>query len=458
MDETTKTKKLSTKDWIVSNFENHRSNNVGEFYELYLQDNAVEKHVTKKYFKETLMKYISELAEKMQPELELEVDKLEQSNYETEDDSIIEQYEIELLKKEKTIQKLRDTNTALRRTSRNAIRDTNMVDTMVQSLLDNLPTVNFPVVDKKVISKNKANKKRWGILTLSDIHANTKVMPNEANKNCYNIDIMAKRLDMYITKAIEHFINVDVTDVYIMLCGDAISSVSRDNEKLVQITSMTNAAYILTNMIVQIVTRLCVNGFKVNLTGIVGNESRIPKDFDINYLSATENFDWIILLMLKQILINKVPVDIPINPTTNIVSLTLDNNQNFNVLINHGYHTKCSEGGDIVIRNSVASICPKIDLALYGHYHHYCNFNNKSVFNGSLMGSNSYSTSLGYITRASQSISVINSADDFYTIPIDVQDGYEAYEGLYYDSVLAEEATLQHEWGFGSRGPEVILR
>lgn len=369
------------------------------------------------------------------------------------EDPEIASLETELAVKERRIQRLLDTNTALRRTARNANRYCNTISTMLEAFLKQLPKANLKLEDKKKI--NPEIKRKWGIIFLSDIHANTKIVGNEVNNsNTYNFEVLSKRLEMLCNKSIEHFKNVGVTDVYVILGGDSLSSTKRNGEKLVQITSITNSAYLLVSLLGQFISRLNNNGFNVNVTGIVGNESRIGEDFEMDYLSATENYDWMILLMLNAIFMGTmVKVSIPKNPITEIVKLNLENENTFNILINHGYTTKAIEGGDSIVK---ACIDENIDLSLYGHYHHYVGFNGDCFYNGSLIGNNVYSVNRGFNSRASQNIGVISDKKDFYVIPIDLQDNWQKYDGFDYNRNIVDQSYLAKEWGY--KGPEIILR
>jgi len=371
----------------------------------------------------------------------------------------IETLEADILKLDKTLQKQRDINNQLRRVNRNVEREINQIDSLVNTMLEQLPKVTFSTAKtEKSTDKNKL-KKRWGVIQLSDIHANTKVLPDEANGNEYNFEVLSKRLKLYINKSIETFKSMKISGVYVILSGDLVSSTRRDDEKLAQITSLVNASYILVDMLKQSVNLLVKNGFNVTITGVVGNESRLNQDnFAASRISSSENFDWVILQMLHAIYSetkNKVQVILPQNPSLAIA--TIPTEKGFNLLINHGYGLKATEDGAQGVLRSVSNVVDRIDLAIFGHLHHTANYEN-CCWCGSLIGNNAYSTSKGYSSKASQNLYIIEDDNTFVSMPIQLQNGWENIEGFSYDHNIADEAYLKKEYGYGNKGPIVILR
>lgn len=426
---------MTTREWIKNNISEFDKNYPEIVYDRFLESSGLRTN-----YKQFLKIYEDELSI---------VDKVESNDKNNVDD--------ELLSKDKTIQKLRDLNNQLRRTNRNIIRDNNSIECLLEKLLDQLPRITLS--KDKIVKSNKKNKYKFGIIHLTDVHANTRVIPNEANNNIYNIDVLSKRLDMYITKALEHFKAVGITHVYLVLGGDLLSSTRRQDEQLAQVTSITNACYILVNMLSQVIQRIVNNGYPVTITGIVGNESRLNQlDFNMSYTCASENFDWNVLLMLKAIFDKNnnevVRVLLPKNPISSILQIPTEDG-NFNVLINHGYNTKCSEDGADKVLKSVDNYTDKIHLAIFGHLHHYFSLGNK-VWSGTMMGNNAYSTNSGYSTAAEQTIYIIESPTQFYALPIFIQDEWQKYAGFDYDKELAKEAYLEYEYGY--KGPTIILR
>ena len=370
--------------------------------------------------------------------------------------NIVENYEKELAIRDKKIQKLQDINNSLRRTNRNVMRTDNTLSEMITTFTKQFKNIKLSLLDDKQVNLKENTERKYGILFLSDIHANTKVMPNEANNNIYNFEVLSKRLEMYINKSIEHFKLTGVTDVYFVLGGDCISSPRRNSEKLTQITSLTNASYLLSSMLCQAITRLHNNGFNITVTGIVGNESRIQEDFEMNYTSATENFDWMILLTINAIFSGtSVKVILPKNPITSIIQLDTNEEKPFTILINHGYNTKPTEDGAINVLKSVDNLIDKINLSIFGHFHHFVSYG-KNVFNGCMIGNNAWSTNCGYSTAAEQTLFVIESSKQFYALPIFLQDGWQEYNGFDFDRNVAEESTLEKDFRY--KGPEIILR
>lgn len=382
------------------------------------------------------------------------------SSEKVENDKLVESLEKELAKQETLLQKQRDLNTRLRRVNRNVERDINSVDTIINSLLEQLPKVHFTENNLSKFANYKNNRKKWGIIQLTDIHANTRVLPEEANGNEYNFEVLSKRLDMFITKAIDYFKSFDITNVYLISSGDLFSSTRRADEQLTQITSISNAMLLFVDMMKQVIARLIDNGFTIKITSVVGNESRLNQmDFNFCKTNASENFDWITLNILKSIYseVDKKVIDIliPQNPLTAIINIPTK--KGFNLLVNHGYGLKAVENGALPLLRSVDNLVDKIDLTILGHLHHTSVYN-KVCWAGSMIGNNVHSTNAGFSTVASQNLYVIEDDNSYFCIPVMLQNGWQEFKGFDYDKEIANEAYLKKEYGYGNKGPIIILR
>ena len=91
----------------------------------------------------------------------------------------------------------------------------------------------------------------------------------------------------------------------------------------------------------------------------------------------------------------------------NFIEIPIDKDKTFNVVLTHGNQIKCEEKSYATIANQFLLNNKRVDLILCGHYHHVVNFE-KLSFAGSMIGQTEYSCGLGFTTRASQSIYIIN--------------------------------------------------
>ena len=362
------------------------------------------------------------LVRKCYNELKLEIDEFEYQ------DSIEE-----IIKLESNKQKLRDTNNYLRKVNRENFRIYNSVEELYKNYVDLLQKVDLSKFDIKT-DKNVKNNKRIGILHLSDFHANELITPNESFGNEYNFEVLSKRLKKLIKVSIEEFKNNNVGKVVIILTGDLINSSRRLSEKVAMATSLASASLLLTYILEQAIIEL-LQYFEIGITFCVGNESRIEQDYmDNSNILASNNYDFLIFHNLRYIFKDKLDFIIPKNNVTSVV--TLDND--FNFLITHGHIFKndnitkqISQFLQQYIFNGI-----KINAVFMGHFHN-AQIGDLVSICGSLCGANSYSSnSLGYYSRSSQNIYIINDDLSYKGIKIDLQNtddisrGYNIIEEL----------------------------
>ena len=186
-----------------------------------------------------------------------------------------EDFDIEQnIKLEKNLQKRADLTTYLRRNNRNEYRLLNYTESLYEELIEKLDNVKFDIPTIKEVKIPKESKS--AILCLSDLHFGTLIHPYE---NCigYDFTIISKRLKKYINIAIKTMKANDVGTVYLVNLGDAISLSHRSDEKLGTVSAQTNCMLVAVTILEQIIAELCKE-FKVIVTGIVGNESRLEQE------------------------------------------------------------------------------------------------------------------------------------------------------------------------------------
>lgn len=370
------------------------------------------------------------LVRKCYNELKLEIDEFEYQ------DSIEE-----IIKLEVQNQKKQDLNTYYRRINREIYRNYNTFEEIYSQFVNLLPKVDTSTINIKEYKVKHSNK--VGIMQLSDIHFNTLVDTTETSDGYYNMDIASKRLKKYVGICIEQFKKEGIKKVYIVNLGDYISSTRREDEKLATATSTALSSLILSHILKQMVLELISNGFEIYITGVIGNESRISKDISYNAVLSAENWDFIILNILSIIFrdVKNVKVLIGNSPLSTVISIPLKE-KNFNLLITHGHNIKkMAEGCEEIYTEAYKKRGINIDLTLCGHFHHFVQFPN-IIFNGSVIGSNSYSYSLGYVSKPSQNCIVVNEDKSYYCYPVNLEDISMIKEGYKYDEIYEPYAYM----------------
>ena len=219
-----------------------------------------------------------------------------------------------------------------------------------------------------------------------------------------------------------------ITKVLLAGTGDFINSDRRLAEKLASATSQVRASLLATYLIQQVIIDLAQD-FSVSVAMVVGNESRIgDDDFESADVLAANNWDYMIFQQLRVLFEGK---DVEFIEASNYTKqiVTLDNG--FNVLLLHGNLMKGANSDKqiaTIIQQYVMQGIP-IHMILCGHIHS-ASIGDYISRSSSLCGANAYSANdLGYISRASQNIYVVNSDMGYHGIKIDLQytDGYAGY-------------------------------
>lgn len=335
-----------------------------------------------------------------------------------------------VIRLEASKQKLQDVNNAVRKSNREGYRVYNNLEEIYTEYVDLLSKVDLSKFSIK--EHTPSPTKKIGVLQFSDWHANELIMPDEANNNAYDFIILSKRLKKYITEATSIFKFKKITEIHIFMTGDFINSSRRLGEKLAQASSLTRASLLTTYIIQQAIIELSKN-FNITISSVVGNESRIAENWDSTDISLSENFDYLIFNSLK-IIFSKTPVKF--NESKNIFQCIVPMSNGFNALIMHGnqFRTPNAEKEIGKFLQSYVYNGTKIHGVFYGHYHSSSigDFISRS---SSLCGGNAYSTNdLGYLSRASQNIYIINEDLGIDAMKIDLQnannDGYNILDEL----------------------------
>lgn len=212
------------------------------------------------------------------------------------DDLLVKKYQSSL----KTIQKLRDENTLLRKSARELFRGEVIFDefkTKLYSMAKDLNGVDFIMNWGKEKETKDTSNNNIGILVLSDWHIGKYV---NLDTNTYNEDIAIQRITKLYERVREQIYTHELTELRIVLLGDFIHAQSRPDMKYqgqyVEIESGLKCFYLIKNLIDNLYNHLN----KIDVDCVVGNESRFDSNnphTNINDV-AKNSIDYMIYEML----------------------------------------------------------------------------------------------------------------------------------------------------------------
>ena len=202
----------------------------------------------------------------------------------------------------------------------------------------------------------------------------------------------------------KYFKAFNIKKVLIAITGDILNSDRREDELLNQAVNRARATFLAVALLEQFIQDIATT-YEVSVTGVIGNESRIPKDFSWTDNVATNNYDYTIMKILELVF---KQTNVKFLLTGSWVEKIIEVN-NQNILLMHGFQL----GGNALskkIQNIVGKYSTqgiKIDYVLFGHLH---DARIQSFFarGGSLVGANAFSdAALQLASKASQNIFLI---------------------------------------------------
>lgn len=344
-----------------------------------------------------------------------------------------EDFDIEQnIKLEKNLQKRADLTTYLRRNNRNDYRILNEVESICEELINRLDEVKFDI--PKITSIKEKKEKKTALLCLSDLHAGT-LINGDCESNCYDYNVLSRRLKKYVTKAIDTMKKNDVTNVIVCGLGDFVSSARRVDELLGQVSSVSNSLLIIVTIIEQILLELCSNFENVTYTSIIGNESRFSFDINWHEQELYSNFDFLQYTILKHILDEKIKnlnfkdAD---SPLKSLIEIPIDNKETYNICIAHGHAMKSlKDNAEEVYTKSYVEEGKRVDICVVGHFHHLCVYSSgKLIVTATPMRNNVYAFStIGTKGHAFQNLILINNDGSYWNCPIKLDDISDFKEG-----------------------------
>lgn len=306
-----------------------------------------------------------------------------------EDDLLVKKYQSSL----KTIQKLRDENTLLRKSARELFRGEVIFEefkTKLYSMAKDLNGIDFIMNWSKEKETKDTSNNSIGILVLSDWHIGKYV---NLDTNTYNEDIAIQRIKKLYERVREQIYTYELTELRIVLLGDFIHAQSRPDMKYqgqyVEIESGLKCFYLIKNLIDNLYNHLN----KIDVDCVVGNESRFDSNnphTNINDV-AKNSIDYMIYEMLH--LAYESNRGVIIHKSNNYFEKVV-NIDGFRLLAIHGdkiNHSKLdSELAKLKYKIYQDTKTP-IDYVIMGHIHSSVVTDGYSR-NASLVGADEYAT------------------------------------------------------------------
>ena len=318
-------------------------------------------------------------------------------------------------------QKLQDTNRIERKSFREYARIENAVEEYGAAINKQL---------KHLGSKIKLNLKRLnsksssiGVIHITDVHANELI---NSHNNQYNVDVLSRRLKKLVDESIKYFQFKDVSKVLIAFTGDLLNSDRRLDELLNQATNRSKASVLMAHLVVQVICDVA-QYYPVDIVSVLGNESRITKEMTFSNEAFSDNYDFTILAIAREIVYAANIPDVKFLSIDKMETVVELGEQNW--LLAHDvskFTDKQAKTQQTIGRYALNGI--KVDFVLGGHIHAFRGADISSR-SGSMVGSNSYNEhSLNLYSRASGVCYVVEGSNRYYQY-IDLQeannDGYE---------------------------------
>jgi hypothetical protein len=311
---------------------------------------------------------------------------------------------IDLLKKAASAKKASSLNN---KKARLALDDANFnknITEQVNSVLKEYSGKKISVTTKKIVKKkNKKKSSMTLVLDVSDIHGGLKT-------DTYGYGVIKRRLDYLVLKFVDeierNMLSYNVEDLVVSINGDVVENAQLHEDSIKsceesnpgQISTMTS---ILFDHLIAPIAKL---GLKVRIPCTAGNHDRVSK-LRCMYQQGKEGYSWIVYTLLEKLC--KVSgfknMDFHIPEGYGVVL----NVQGSNILWEHGDLIKTATKAGLVTHliNRQDQLNIKLHGLRVGHTHEFFQIGRRVIVNGPLMCGNDYSSSAGYSTEPTQTIS-----------------------------------------------------
>lgn len=331
-------------------------------------------------------------------------------------ESEIEALQKELTKTMKQKQKLQDQLNLNRKLGREQYRYENFIDVFRESCKEMIES-GVPVCKDYYIKKGNET----AILMLSDLHFGEII--DEIN-NSFDLEIAEDRLSVIFSKFKKEVDLRGIKDVHLFLLGDFIfasNPITRPDMKASSVLPEINAGIHCFKVLASQIDDL-VKKYNVNISGIVGNESRFHNGIHMSTLQseAKNNVDTMIYEMLMQRYRNTLNVKFIGNGDC-LEEVVEVNGNRFLLIHGHQKYVKHAnlEKSFIEIKARLEDYVGEIDYMCLGHIHSTL-ISNRVFRNGSLPSSNSYSNELGFSkSYVSQNMLIVRE-NEVYCIALEV--------------------------------------
>ena len=250
--------------------------------------------------------------------------------------------------------------------------------------------------------KYKSGGKTYMVVGLSDLHIGALV---ETDINTFNYDVAVSRLSLYLEKIIHMANERGVTDIHVVMMGDAIEHSSmRFNQGHEVEYVFSEQIPLVTDLIVKFISRLSKNEFNVSYAGFAGNHDRIT-DKDKNM-----DGDHVVNIINGGI---KSFIE---NSGSNIKYIQAKDysyvlsKYGKNIKFVHGDLDSCKDEELIAKHSKNDNII--YDAIIMGHFHHFrcieVGYDKMMAIFGSLKGADNYGDRIRKINMASQGVILID--------------------------------------------------
>ena len=339
-------------------------------------------------------------------------------------DSAVSYHHQYLRSLEKSKQRLQDTNNDLRKLKRQTYRQDLELENVFKDFLEILDNVTVerlssPLNESFVVESPfdvSAMTPKTAVIQLSDLHFGEGVS-YEGTNGIANMEVTALRLSKYAEYCLSRILTDNVKKVVFAFTGDMVNSDRRLDEVVTNVSSRTKSALLgihLLKQFIQYFVEVLPEDISFTVASVVGNESRLNKEFGWTDFTATDNFDYIIHNVLAKMFANTYD-NLKFAKVTDcfeqVISIA---DGKFNLLITHGNNklaSKCveSEVQKIIGRYAVTHKI-KIDYVIFGHIHS-TEITDYYARSASIIGGNGYSTkNLNFISKPSQNFFIVDNS------------------------------------------------
>ena len=200
-------------------------------------------------------------------------------------------------KQGKSLQLQMDNNRNLRKEKREGFRADAKADTFLEELVE-LNKIKGKELGKVEFNDySSSTGEAVGVIQMTDLHLNEII---NLVHNQYDLSIASQRLKKHVDTCLQMFELEDMSTVVIALTGDLLNSDRRLDEITNQCINRAKAVVISQHLILQAVMHVRLN-YNVHVISVMGNESRIDKDWGSADNVNSNNFDYMIAANIQQV-------------------------------------------------------------------------------------------------------------------------------------------------------------